>query len=532
VTGLAGSSGATRVADDGVQDDWPWTEAPIRAGRPRLRAMLEGSPVTVLAYDRRPALRWIVNPQPGFCEEDLPRHEAISRPRLVRVLTTGEAIRDEVQVESGGTLRHYDVTLRPFPDGTGAIVGVAVAAFDITERKRVEEALRDSEARFRAMLETLPHIAFVIGPDGAAQYYNRGYLDYAGYAVGRDPASRAALVHPDDRERYAEARMRGLASGTAVTVEVRLRRHDDVYRWHILNQKPLERDGRIVAWLGTAVDIDDIRRANDALEQRVAARTAELEAANRALRAQIAEREQAEAALRQAQKMEAMGQLTGGLAHDFNNLLTVIGGNLDLLKPHIASERGRQYHAAAIRGAERGATLTQSLLAFARRQILRPQSLDPNEAIRDFAPILRQAAGETVTLGLELAPALCCRIDRAQFQAALLNLVVNARDAMPTGGAVTIATSRVTLDGSAGDPGTKPGTYACIAVADAGTGMTQAIAQHVFEPFFTTKEPGKGSGLGLSQVYGFVTQSLGSVDLRTSPGRGTTVRLYLPLAEQ
>jgi CheY-like chemotaxis protein len=231
--------------------------------------------------------------------------------------------------------------------------------------------------------------------------------------------------------------------------------------------------------------------------------------------------------------MEAVGQLTGGIAHDFNNLLTVIVGNLDLLERHVPGEAGRRLILAARHGAERGARLTHSLLAFARRQQLRPEIVNPNQLIKEFRDLLRRAAGDAIELQLMLSPTVYpCRLDAAQFQSALLNLVVNARDAIATTGKITVETASLSIGRADrekyGD--LEPGNYVVVAVSDTGVGMDQLTLARAFEPFFTTKDVGRGSGLGLSQVYGFVKQSGGHVQLASEPGVGTTVRLYLPQA--
>ena len=253
----------------------------------------------------------------------------------------------------------------------------------------------------------------------------------------------------------------------------------------------------------------------------------------RQMAAETERRAELEEQYRQAQKMEAIGQLTGGVAHDFNNLLTVILGSLEQLERLVPAEPARRLIQAATRGAERGARLTQSLLSFARRQSLRPETVNLNRVIKDFGDLLRGAAGDHVQVQFLLSPTVDpCRVDPAQFQAALLNLVVNARDAMPeNGGRVSIETDSVTLD--AGDSvDVAPGRYVRVTVSDTGRGMPPEVAERAFEPFYTTKEVGKGSGLGLSQVYGFVKQSGGHIELSSEPGVGTTVRLCLPRADE
>jgi two-component system, NtrC family, sensor kinase len=245
-------------------------------------------------------------------------------------------------------------------------------------------------------------------------------------------------------------------------------------------------------------------------------------------------REQAEASLRQAQKMEAVGQLTGGVAHDFNNLLTAIMGSLELiLCSEEDAETRRKYALSAMRAAERGARLTQQLLAFSRRQILRPELVNVNRLLGEFETLMRHAVGESIDFSLELHGDIDpCRVDPAQFQSAILNLVVNARDATSAGGCIAIETRNGRLEPSPAlaEAELAPGRYVVISVRDTGTGMTSEVRAQAFDPFFTTKDVGKGSGLGLSQVYGFAKQSGGHVAVESELGRGTTVRLFLPYA--
>jgi signal transduction histidine kinase/DNA-binding response OmpR family regulator len=267
---------------------------------------------------------------------------------------------------------------------------------------------------------------------------------------------------------------------------------------------------------------EELRRLNETLEQRVAS--------------EIKERMTAEEALRQAQKMEAIGRLTGGVAHDFNNLLQVILGNLDALRRQLANgtvqkEDIRRFSDAAVRGAERAATLTQRLLAFSRRQPLQPQPLEVNKLVNGMSDLLRRTLGESITTETVLAGGLWrISADANQLESALLNLAVNARDAMRSGGKLTIETANTHLDEAyaAAHDEVKPGQYAMIAVTDTGIGMTKEVLARAFDPFFTTKDVGQGTGLGLSQVYGFVKQSGGHVKIYSEPGEGTTVRLYLP----
>jgi PAS domain S-box-containing protein len=269
---------------------------------------------------------------------------------------------------------------------------------------------------------------------------------------------------------------------------------------------------------------DLLSRMNSELETRVVERTKELET-------EIRRREEAHAALIQAQRMEAFGQLTGGVAHDFNNLLTIIMGNLELLGDKIENATSRAHLKRAADAAEMGAGLTSRLLTFARRRRLSPQVLNLNELVLGLTELLNRSLGEPITLTTMLAGGLWpTRADPSEVENAILNLAINARDAMPHGGTLIIETGNISLNEPARDPDRelRAGDYVRIAVSDTGVGMSLETLERAFEPFFTTKEPGRGTGLGLSTVYGFAEQSGGHASISSEVGKGTTVNLYLP----
>jgi signal transduction histidine kinase len=288
----------------------------------------------------------------------------------------------------------------------------------------------------------------------------------------------------------------------------------------------------------------ELRRLNETLEAQIAERAGALGEANRLIEVERANRLRAEEVLWHTQKLEAVGQLTGGVAHDFNNLLTIITGNLDMLQDVIAGtrnlprERQLRLIEAAQNAVEHGARLTQQLLAFARRSVLDAETVDLNAVIFASEDFLRRALNEAISLEIAYSKNLWpCFIDPIQFEAAILNLVVNARDAMPRGGQLRIETGNVEIrdsGGAGGDAGRglKSGSYVYVRVSDNGVGMTADVAERAFEPFFTTKEVGQGTGLGLSQVYGFVTQSGGDVTIKSTPEAGTTFILYLPRSKE
>ncbi len=246
---------------------------------------------------------------------------------------------------------------------------------------------------------------------------------------------------------------------------------------------------------------------------------------------EITERLRMEEELRRIQKMEAIAQLTGGVAHDFNNLLTAVVGCLELILHEHDRERVASLARTAMRSADRAARLIKQLLAFSRRQELQPVIADLNALLTEIETLLRRAVGDRVAMAIKCAPDLaCCTVDPAQFEAAAMNLVMNARDAMPQGGHVTLATANIEIREPTPDLELPFGDYVAFSVADTGTGMTSEVMARAFEPFYTTKEIGKGSGLGLSMVYGFAKQSGGGIRLESTPGVGTTVTLYLPRA--
>jgi signal transduction histidine kinase/ActR/RegA family two-component response regulator len=275
------------------------------------------------------------------------------------------------------------------------------------------------------------------------------------------------------------------------------------------------------------------RRLTEELESRVRDRTADLEEANQRLRDEAISLAAAEETIRQLQKMEAVGQLTGGIAHDFNNMLAIIVGSLDIARRqlHKDAAKAERFIANALEGAQRGAQLTSRLLAFSRQQALDPRPLDGNSLVREMSELLRRSLGEAIVLQTVLAENLWRTFaDGPQLASAIINLCVNSRDAMPEGGNLTLETLNAELDERYAEQhaDARAGPYICIAVTDSGSGMTPEVVARAFDPFYTTKATGQGTGLGLSQVYGFVKQSGGHINIYSEPGCGTTMRIYLP----
>ena len=408
--------------------------------------------------------------------------------------------------------------------GAGADHSEGGATALATALTRVDQA----ETLLRGLSETIPGFIWAADAQGGLDYSTQAWVDFAG---GQPNETRgngwANFVHADDLPRALAAWHAALESGTPYDVRFRVRRRDGVYRWFLVRATPL-RDGAgtIVRWAGINVDVHDQVQAELALQEL----NANLEA--RVAQA-TAERELIEATLRQSLKMEAIGQLTGGIAHDFNNMLQGVIGSLDLIRRRI--EQGRTAEIGrlvglATQGADRAAALTAQLLSFARRQALTPRPADPATVVRTMAELVRRTVGPavTVTLGLQEGLSIVCDVNG--LENAILNLAINARDAMPGGGTLSLAVTGVMLDtaDTAGHDGVEPGPFVRLTVEDTGVGMTAEVAVRAFEPFYTTKPVGLGTGLGLSQIYGFVSQSGGIVDLRTALGAGTTVSLLLP----
>jgi PAS domain S-box-containing protein len=423
-------------------------------------------------------------------------------------------------------------------DEQGRVTGILSSGEDVTDRRRAQQALRDSEARFRVLAECMPQLVWSTLPDGRCDYLNRQWIEYTGVPEAEHHGfGWLQAIHPDDRPAIAACWKAAVAGYADYDVKYRLRGRDGAYRWFAARGRALnDEQGQVVRWFGTSTDITEIVQAREALEERVAERTRELERVNRRLVDEATERAKAEAALARVQRLEAIGKLTGGVAHDFNNLLTVIVGNLEMIQRAADdSTRVRRLATTALGAAERGEKVTRQLLAFSRQQALKPEVVELNGLLRDFEPFARRAGGEAMSLRLDVdSGELHCRIDRAQFETAILNLVVNAREATGSGGNVTIETRGRTVDhpGPEEPPNLPPRDYVVVVVRDDGCGIPAEVLPRVFDPFFTTKDVGKGSGLGLSQVYGFVRQSGGNVRIESKPGHGTTVRLYLPRAEK
>ncbi|PAX06548.1 PAS domain S-box protein [Sphingomonas lenta] len=578
---------------------------------------------------------------------------------MARALLTGERVRDEL-VESvrfdTGERRFFLNSASPVRDVEGRIVAGVVGAVDVTERRAVEQRLREAEERFRNMADHAPVMVWTTDPSGYCTYLNRAWYQFTGQSEAEaEGFGWLEATHPDDAAEAERVFLEANAARTPFRLEYRLRHKDGGHRWAIDAASPrFGSGGEFLGYVGSVLDIHDRREAEGALresearyralfenidagfcivemrfegeravdyrmtevnpafarqtgagdvagkwvsefapdlerhwfdtygrvaltgeparfeneaapfgrwydvhafrtgrpeERRVAILFNDISARRRAeqelrelnrtlerrVQEEVEERTRAEEALRQAQKLEAVGQLTGGIAHDFNNLLTVVVGNIDMglraLEQAGGEPRVRRALDQAQKGAERAASLTQRLLAFSRRQPLAPKPVDVDKLVPGMSDLLNRSLGETVKLEIVTSPGLWrVEADPNQLESAILNLAINARDAMPQGGSLTIDTANARLDEaySATHAEVAPGQYVVVTVTDTGEGMPRELLDKVFEPFFTTKEVGKGTGLGLSMVYGFVKQSGGHVKIYSEEGRGTSVKLYLP----
>jgi two-component system, cell cycle sensor histidine kinase and response regulator CckA len=411
--------------------------------------------------------------------------------------------RDLVGLHKDGHEIPVEIALTPVPRPEGLLVLASI--IDISERRKAETQIRESEVRFRELADNVREIFFVLDPQTwRALYVSPAYESITGYTQAEayaGPFRWADGIHPEDQERVLATTQESARTGAFATVVYRVVRPDKTIRWVRARGTPV-RDGagQVVRLVGIAEDITDLKGT--------------------------------EAQLVQAQKMEAVGRLAGGIAHDFNNLLTVITSYGELQLDDLPAEDARRADLEEIvRAAREAAKLTRQLLAFSRRQVLDVTVLSLNDVVTNLNKMLMRVIGEDLDLALVLAPDLgAVRADPGQIEQVLMNLAVNARDAMPNGGKITIETSNVELteDYVRTHEPVIPGSYVLLAFSDSGLGMDEATKAHIFEPFFTTKEIGKGTGLGLATVYGIVKQSDGFIWVYSEPGHGATFKIYLP----
>lgn len=458
-------------------------------------------------------------------EDDLPRN----LPLFEAAVNDGTPYTHEKRyvLPDGGIVwvsNSVSVIRRP----SGEPYGVLAVTIDVTERRMVEAQLQASQERLR--------IAMAAGALGDWDWDARSdvvnFSEQGAALFGVPPGSSLTwkklqeLIEPADAERAAAAVQEAVSHRADYAVEYRVNRNDGTQIWVSAVGRPLfDHTGEAIGMIGMVQDVThrhvaqaELRHLNETLEQRVAA--------------EVAERSRAEEALRQSQKLESMGQLTGGVAHDFNNLLTPIIGGLDMLQRHeIGDQRTRRLIDGALQSAERAKTLVQRLLAFARRQPLQPTSVDLRQTTEGMMDLISSTVGPRIRLSVEVPPELPpVYADNNQLEMALLNLSVNARDAMPEGGELVITASVQDVSGFHRSELPR-GTYVLLAVRDTGCGMDEATIKRAIEPFFSTKGIGQGTGLGLSMVHGLVAQLGGSLSIVSMPTQGTTVELWLPIGE-
>ncbi|MFA6317741.1 MAG: PAS domain S-box protein [Elusimicrobiota bacterium] len=476
--------------------------------RARLAAIVESSSDAIVGADQDGLITsWNLGAQAlfGYAE-----NEALGAS-LEMLAKDPEEIRRSLLLAREGA-RHYEstryakdgraievsVAASPIHDDTGRLAGFSAIYHDITGRKQAEQRL----STLSRALDQSPTIVVITDAKGGIEFVNPRFTEVTGYsfdeAVGRNPRFlKSGETPPEEYRRLWEAIM----AGGVWKGELHNKRKDGTLYWERASISAVrDASGALIGFLGIKEDIT----------------------AHKEMREE----------LRQAQKMESIGRLAGGVAHDFNNLLTAIKGYAELLRDSIPKADPRSDDVLEVLSAtDRASALTRQLLAFSRRQVLSPQILDLNAAVADVSKMLRRLIGENIRLETRLADAPCMvKVDAGQLDQVLLNLAVNSRDAMPTGGILTITSEVVTPSPEffRDRTGLQPGPMAVLSVSDTGTGMNEEVRRHAFEPFFTTKERGKGTGLGLATVYGIIKQSGGDIVLRSLPGQGTTFLIYLP----
>jgi two-component system, cell cycle sensor histidine kinase and response regulator CckA len=407
--------------------------------------------------------------------------------------------------DTDGTELWFETTHTPVVDEKGTVIGVCLNARDISTRKRAEQAERESEARYRDLFDNASDLVCATDPDGRFLYVNPAWEQTIGMSEAELRRRRFVdAVHPDSRERYAEVVARALAGETLTHVELVLVTAGGAPITVEGNLSCTVQDGRLLMLRGIYRDVTERKRVEDQL--------------------------------RRAERMQAAGRLAGGMAHEVNNMMTgVIGFSEFLLRSLPGDDPRRAEVQEIIRAGSRASDVTRQLLAFTRQQLLRPEVLDVNSVVSEVEKMLRRSLGEDHVLELKLTPGVGeIRADRGQLEQVLINLALNARDAMRGPGRVTVATGRATLDEvyAQSHPGVEIplGEYVVLSVSDTGSGMPTEVQARIFEPFFTTKPVGQGTGLGLSTVYGIVKQSEGFVWCYSELGEGTTFKIYLPVA--
>ena len=489
-------------------------EEALRRSEEQLRVITDSLPVLITYIDaderyrfvNRTAAEWLDRPAEEIIGRPVNQIHAASeydkfRPRIQAVLSGDGMTFDVIIAYPDGKRRNVQLIYVPHLDLAKRVQGFFALAQDVTERKRAEEAIKESEERFRAVVNNSPTAILLKDVDGQFSLVNKRFEEWHGLTSDKLIGKRSYDVFP---ERLADALVSQdqevLDKLTVIEQEHVVAFADHVPHTIVLTKFPVfDSDDRPIGVGSIGVDVTEQRKAEELL--------------------------------RQAQKMEAVGQLTGGIAHDFNNLLSVIIGNLDFLDDQLRDDDRHRFVEPPLHAALRGAELTHRLLAFSRKQALKPVITNINKLVAGMTRLLQRTLGETIEIETVLTAGLWkTAVDHAQLETALLNLAVNARHAMADGGKLTIETANVLLDQDYAEryQDVVAGRYVMVAIDDTGTGMSPEILAQAFEPFFTTKAIGEGSGLGLSMVYGFVKQSNGHAKIYSEIAKGTTVKLYFP----
>ncbi len=541
------------------------TERRLAASEAELRRITDAVPMLVSYIDRDHVYRFANNryedwfgirpdaiigqPMPSIVGRAVYEERRASLDRALM----GEAYTSETVLHyPDGRPHRCEIRYIPHVTADGSVPGVYILGIDIEDRAQREAALAHSNGRFRIAMDAVHGVLWTNSPEGRMRGEQPAWAALTGQSFEEyQDFGWADAVHPEDAAPSIEAWNAAVAAKSMFVFEHRVRRHCGTWRNFAIRALPLlDAAGDIQEWVGVHTDITHQRAAEAALREQAEnlAREArhrkraqdQLRALNERLEArviaEINERRQVESKLAQAQKMETVGKLTGGVAHDFNNLLQIVSGNLQLLAKDVAgNDRAERRLVNAMAGVSRGAKLAAQLLAFGRRQALEPKVVNVTRFVRGMADMLRRAIGEGIEVETIVGGGLWNTfIDPAQIENALLNLAINARDAMGGQGKLTIELGNASLDDAyvRHHDDVRPGQYVMLAVSDTGCGMPPDIIDKVFEPFFSTKSEGQGSGLGLSMVYGFVKQSGGHVAIYSEVGEGTTIKLYLPRAMQ
>ncbi|WP_447903010.1 ATP-binding protein [Pseudomonas serbica] len=516
-----------------VRNGVGWT--PDVVGKVRVQAC-EGSPEIFSLNTNAPVISTDVSTETRFRYHDFQTNNGVKA--FVNVLVhgaNGERPFGIFEVDSRSPRQFTDSDI-DFLRGYSNLLGAALKRFkNLDAMRSTEKQLRESEKHFRIAAELNPLWPWIADKDGNLLSIDPRWYEYTGLSPEQTLERQwADAAYDVDQVSIAALWDKSIGTLQPFDLQVRLRKHTGVYRWFRIRALcSLDVAGRCEQWYGTIEDIDDrvqlesaLRDWNDRLEDRIAERTQQLEEEQR-------ERAVMESKLRQSQKMEAVGQLTGGIAHDFNNLLAGIIGSLELMQRRIDAGRYDdlpRYNSVALTSASRAAALTQRLLAFSRQQSLEPELLDPRKVVADLEEMIRRSVGPSIKVECSFRTTDRIRCDLNQLENALLNLAINARDAMPNGGRLDLEVDRCVIDeASSSDRMMPAGSYVSISTTDSGTGISPDILSRIFDPFFTTKKLGEGTGLGLSMIYGFTQQSGGQVRVHSSLGVGTTVAMYFPV---